>query len=151
MALFFMACGEAHTPGVTLSGLKYQTRQHRALLDFLMVEGGWGCGHEGAILSAGMGALGMRTPVVDYDLKLTQARATELLANPQYIRVLTDALDGQDTVYLYGGKLYRETMVRMLMTVGFTGEVVELVGENRGCGDHFGSFADVLYDHSEEA
>lgn len=126
MAVLVMACSEPKRAGDVAAAVKYMTRQHNAFLTF-MWEQGYAAGHDAYILSAEFGLIPLTQTVPDYNRKMDTARARELA--PQIAATLA-AHEG-DTVYVYGGRVYRDA-VKVVVD-----DVVEIVGGNRGCGDHF--------------
>jgi hypothetical protein len=126
MAVLVLACSEPKMAGNVAAAVKYNTRQHRTFLEF-MWQYGYAAGHEAYILSAEFGLIPLTQTVPDYNRKMDAACARELA--PQIAATLAQHAD--DTVYVYGGKLYRDTVKAV------HGDVVDVVGENRGCGDHF--------------
>lgn len=145
-----MACSAAKHTGPLPAGLKYNARQHRTLFREFFLNGAY-CSHEALILSAKYGFVPMTQTVEDYDLLLSDAGAAELVDRPQSVDAVKRALVGQDEVYVYGGEIYRCAVQEVLARVGFTGRVVEVVGPNRGCCDHFSALQSVFYDMSAEA
>lgn len=150
MALFIIACSAAKHQGPLAAGLKYDSRQHRALFQEFFLEGAY-CSHDAMILSAKLGLIPLTQTVEDYDLLMDDERAAQLATCPSQRAILERAIVEQDEVYVYGGKLYRETVKKVLADVGFNGQVIEVVGQDRGCGDHFGALKDLFLSMSAEA
>ncbi len=150
MALFVMACSQDKVDGVQPAVLKYKSRQHRALYREFFLGGSLGI-HDALILSAKYGYLTVDHLIDNYDLLMNDSRAVELAESPEALRTLARALDGHDLVYVYGGALYRDVVKAGLAGLGFTGDVVEVVGPNRGCCDHFAALQDVFHSQSAEA
>lgn len=150
MALFVMACSAGKHQGLQAAVNKYDSRQHRTLFREFFLNGAF-CSHDALILSAEHGFLGMTQMVGDYDLLLDDERAAQIAHSPFQQERLAQALDNHDTVYLYGGRLYRDTVRIALAALGFTGEVVDVVGPDRGCCDHFAALQAVFYGMSAEA
>lgn len=150
MALFIMACSAAKHTGVLPAVVKYDSRQHRALYREFFLNGAF-CSHDALILSTKYGFLPLMSPVEDYDLLMDDESAAALVASNEARTTIIKALDEQDTVYLYGGRLYRDAVKAILSAVGFQGEVVDVVGPDRGCCDHFSALQGIFYGMSADA
>lgn len=150
MALFVMACSGGKHEGLQAAGLKYDSRQHRALFREFFLNGGF-CSNDALILSAQHGFLSLTQTIGDYDLLMDDTRAAEIANSPFQQEKVAAHLEGHDTVYLYGGKLYRGVVRAALEALGFQGEVVDVVGPDRGCCDHFSALQGVFYSMSAEA
>lgn len=151
--LIIMACSAAKRAGLLPALDKYDTRQHRALDHELLFEQAICC-NEAMILSAEFGLIDFNRSIPDYDRKMDAARAKEFASDDQQLAIIREALSyemTQETVVLYGGKLYRNTIKALLDRAGFDGEIIEIIGENRGCGDHFSALQQLFYDHSIDA
>lgn len=111
------------------AGELYQSRVYSLLRDHATELDAAGVGL--AVMSAEYGLITWESMIEPYDRKMTAERAAELewrcrgqaminFGSPRY-------------VYAFGGKIYRDAIAG-----AFSGcNVVELVGEGRGCGDHF--------------
>jgi hypothetical protein len=92
------------------------------------------------ILSAKYGLIPGYHPIAPYDQRMDRARASELTARPEAPLWLRSS---PGDVYVYGGELYREVVRSwMLQMEGFkladpSRQLIELIGKNRGNGDHF--------------
>jgi hypothetical protein len=150
--LLIMACAAPKLEGAQLAGYKYTTRQHRALVEEFFGEGdGYLAGNEAVILSAKFGVVPCTSTVEDYDQCLDKARAQALCNDATQVARMARAVSEQRTVYIYGGTLYRHVARTLLAQAGYTGDIIELIGLNRGCGDHFSALCDLLTDLSVEA
>ena len=152
MALFVMACSQDKHAGTRPAGLKYNARQHRALFHEFFVEQAY-CSHDALILSAEFGFLPLSRPIPDYDLILDDVRAAEIVFDDAQVRVIASALAEMEdqTVYVYGGKRYRDAVRAILSRMGFLGQVVDVVGPNRGCCDHFAALQGLFRAQSVDA
>jgi len=140
MALWIISCSEKKVPAEQAAGIKYDSRQHRAILAAFYQER-FAAGDELLILSAEFGLVEVYRPLPDYERKMDEARAKELAADPAQQATLDAALAGQDEVFIFGGKVYRD-MVKAMLPEDVS--VEELVGADRGCGDHFSALVEAL-------
>jgi hypothetical protein len=150
MSLFVMACSAGKHGGLQAAGLKYDSRQHRTLFREFFLNGAF-CSHDALILSAEHGFLSLTQTIGDYDLLLDDTRAAEIACSPFQQELVAKALVGHDEVYVYGGERYRAVVRQVLAALGFTGEVIDVVGPNRGCCDHFSALQAVFYGMSADA
>jgi hypothetical protein len=150
--LIIMACSAAKLAGAQVPTVKYDTRQHRLLHQEMFIEG-MICSHDTMILSAEFGLIPITRPVADYDRKMDAARAKEFSSDDRQLAIIKDAIaeENHETVALYGGALYRNTVKALLDRAGFDGEIIEIIGENRGCGDHFAALQDLMSQYSVDA
>lgn len=151
--LIIMACSEAKLDGRRAALDKYNTRQHRSLHHELWMEQAL-CSNIAMILSAEHGLIDINRSVADYDRKMDAARAAEFASDEEQLAIIREALSdelAQDIVAIYGGKLYRNTVKALLQRAGFDGEIIEIVGENRGCGDHYSALMQMFAAHSVDA
>lgn len=131
--IVIIACSETKVDGPELALDKYVSRQHRTVS--AAVSELYAAGHFVYILSAEYGLLPSFRLLDNYNRKMTAQRAAELMS--QMVEELTEALeDGPTSVVVYGGKIYRDA-VKAAAILANAGPVVELVGPDRGCGDHF--------------
>lgn len=139
MALYVIGCSEGKADGSKAALLKYAPRQHAALREAFLgafgSDGFFAAGHDLCILSAEFGVLGAAAPVADYNRKMDTKRAAALQADASQAARFAAQAEGHDEVVVYGGALYRGIIRTWAATLGL--DVVELVGGNRGCGDHF--------------
>lgn len=140
--IIVMVCSETKNPGIRRAFNKYAGRQFTILNDH--IHGLWMAGHTVFILSALYGLIPAHRLVEDYNIKLNRRRLAGLT---QQIRDTMSPYDlsGEDVV-VYGGKLYREAIAAATPL-----RVTALVGEDRGCGDHFAALQDFLNELSEDA
>jgi DNA-binding transcriptional regulator LsrR (DeoR family) len=125
--------------------VKYDARQHRTMLDaFWTVRAP--CGDDLSILSAEFGLIDAAQPVPDYDRKMDAARARTLATDAAQQAAMARAIDGHDTVAVYGGKTYRDMVRATLAAIGADVEVIDVVGANRGNGDHYSALVAILED-----
>ncbi len=150
MALFIIACSAAKNEGTLPAAVKYDSRQHRALFQEFFLEGAY-CSHDAMILSAKLGFIPLTQNVEDYDLLMDDERAAQLASCSSQREALEAAITDQDEIFVYGGRLYRDTVKKILSGLRFGGQVTEVVGQDRGCGDHFGALKDLFYSMSAEA
>lgn len=139
-ALYIIACSTEKNP----TGFSpYKGRQHAAI-EVEFFEARYACGDELAWLSAEHGYFApSEAKDRAYNRKLDGKRAAELAGCAAQHAKLQYLLEGHDTVVLYGSALYRDTVKSMLPS---DIEVVELVGADRGCGDHFSALQRHLED-----
>lgn len=132
--IFVIACSETKVTGPELAVDKYVSRQHRAVNEALTDL--YAAGHFVYVLSAEYGLLPSFRLIPDYNRKMTVHRAAELMT--QIVEELEEILEdeGARSIVVYGGKEYRDAMKAAATLVGID-TVVELIGQNRGCGDHF--------------
>jgi hypothetical protein len=147
-ALWIIGCTSKKNDGERAACTKYDARQHRVLLD-LFWQYQAPCGDDLAILSAEFGLVPAAKPVRDYDRKMDGKRAAEIAADPAQLAELADLLAGKDEIYLYGGRSYRACIQSMLAALGADVDVIEIVGDNRGCGDHFSELCAMLRESEE--
>jgi hypothetical protein len=137
MALWVIACSGKKHEGDRAACVKYDSRAHRLMLD-LFWQHRAPCGDDLAILSAEFGLVPATRALPDYDRKMDRRRSRELSASAEQIEAMAEALKGHDEVFVYGGKDYRDCVKALIAAAGRDEvEVVEIVGEGRGCGDHF--------------
>jgi hypothetical protein len=141
--IFIMACGESKNPGKLPAFRKYAGRQFAVLAEEL--SGLWAAGHTVYILSAKHGLIPAQQTLADYDQLMTEGRGRELFDN--IVRVLDDSDNAEDEIVVYGGKVYRA----LVAAAAGDREVIELVGEDRGCGDHFSELRAYLRSYTEDA
>jgi hypothetical protein len=140
--IFIMACGESKNPGKLPAFRKYAGRQFAVLAEEL--SGLWAAGHTVYILSAKHGLIPAQQTLADYDQLMTDGRGRELF---EQVRNELCSCDDDEEVVVYGGKVYRALVAA---AVGGR-EVIELVGEDRGCGDHFSELRAFLRSYTEDA
>jgi len=129
--MLIVACSETKTPGAQRAADKYVSRQHSA------VAANWGSVGYYAILSAEFGLVPAQRKLPDYNTKMTPAIAK---THHKQIKALLAAMP-DDVIYVYGGKVYRDAVIAAAPKGA---KVVELVGRNRGCGDHFSALQEFL-------
>ena len=93
-------------------------------------------------LSAEYGLMWPDNEYAPYERKLDEKRAAKLIEINHNVRP-TSMLDawhktGSNRFYMYGGRLYRELVAFWCSTMPKAGwECIEVIGEGRGCGDHY--------------
>lgn len=145
-----MACSAAKHKGPMPAGVKYDSRQHRALFREFYLNGAF-CSHDMLIMSAKHGFVDAGKVLEDYDLLLDDMRAAVIASEPTQIAKVRRAAWEHDEVYLYGGRLYRDVVRKILGSVGYAGRIIDVVGPDRGCCDHFSALQGIFYDMSPEA
>lgn len=133
MKMLIIACSEPKAPGMVKAYQKYLSRQHRATEDKFADL--WAAGYGLCILSAEFGLVPAQRRVDDYNTKMDKVQACWL--RPQ-IKAIIEALDPTEIV-IYGGKAYRDA-IKIVTDI----PVRELVGQDRGCGDHFSALQKFL-------
>lgn len=133
MTLYVIACGQKHNGGRVPAMDAYLGRGYdvvrREIMDRVV------CGDSFVFLSAEHGVVGAFEPIEsDYDRKMTDARMMALASDSRQQAKFLDVLEGHEEVKVFGGSLYR-ALVRSMVPDGV--EVDALVGDGRGCGDHF--------------
>lgn len=116
----------------------YQARQFKAVSDAIDDDS------LVSILSAQHGLIADLWQVDPYDRTMTPERARDLAASEfdGWLFAHT-AMDPEvDEILVYGGKLYRDVVKAWAEPWDI--EVTELVGANRGCGDHFAALQEAL-------
>ena len=140
--IIILACSEAKHPGPRPAFDKYNSRQFTLLANH--IHGLWMARHTVFILSGGYGLVPAHQQIEDYDQKLTPSRVGAFAVQ---IRDTLRPYDStEEEVVVYGGKVYRDAIAAATPL-----PVVELVGENRGCGDHFSELQSFLANLTEEA
>jgi hypothetical protein len=138
MALLIVACSQTKACETKAALELYQARQFSLIMDEF-AEWGWAAGHQMVILSAEHGLVPATTSIQYYDRKMSPARTREIGFDPRQKMTAADLMEEfGDDVYVYGGRLYRET-AEMLF-----GHIEGIVGENRGNGDHFSALKDLM-------
>jgi hypothetical protein len=94
------------------------------------------CGWTVFVLSAKHGLISGSDLIADYDQKMDRSRAAEL-ANQ------LPATFPAGPVYVYGGKLYRDVVKSWADRLGQQ-QPHELIGRNRGNGDHYRALAALI-------
>lgn len=141
--LLVLACSGSKNPGQLAAAMKYRARQFDATLDaYLDPAGMYAAGHDLVILSAEFGVVPAYRALPDYDTKMTRAIADRFLADEAAFAAFAEAAEGHDEVAVYGGKLYREVVVAWADRLGL--DVTEVVGQDRGCGDHYSALTTEL-------
>lgn len=99
------------------------------------------------VLSAKLGLIGVDVPIEDYDLRLTDRRAAEMLRDPSYdLQMLPHLVRSADAVLFAGGALYRDTMWKASgSTVAQIMKISETDGA--GIGVHRAELGARLYQH----
>lgn len=133
--LLIMGCSGRKQDGENAATTKYLGRQHDVARSFAYCDG-----IEVAYLSAEFGLIDFGHPLPDYDRKMDAMRALSLVNDPAQRDMARRLGDGHDTVAVFGGKVYREAVKALFPEH----EVVEVVGEDRGCGDHFSALRNLL-------
>lgn len=127
MKLLILSCCGKKLDREVMAGRMYQNREHNLIREHeLRIQE---AGIEIAVLSAEYGLVGWTHLIKPYDRKMTPVRAAHLacrLAAWPNDKDLTE-------VFVQGGKLYRDCIKSAFDGV----PVTELVGANRGNGDHF--------------
>lgn len=120
--LFISCCGnklDHAAPAIKL----YQARQ------FTLAQRLLGKGWEVTIISAKHGFVDSNEVIDTYDQKMTSKRSDEILC-----RAFREDISDTNN-FVFGGELYRRIIRKMDPSVH------ELVGANRGNGDHYSAFA----------
>jgi hypothetical protein len=141
--LLVMACSGAKNSGSRAAAIKYRARQFGATLDAYMHPAGmYAAGHDLVVLSAEFGIVPAYRPIPDYDTKMTAEIADRLIADEAAFEAFAVAAEGHDEVAVFGGKLYRHVVAAWADRLGV--DVTEIVGDGRGCGDHFSALKNEL-------
>lgn len=149
-AFFIIGCSEQKAPGPQAAAFKYAPRQHAAIRAAFMGPCGlWAAGHQLSILSAAFGLVDATTALPDYNVKMTQHGARMLASSAAAREAFLADIAGFDQVVVYGGGLYRSVVRAWLQ--GSEVELVELVGRDRGCGDHFSALLGYIADMQEDS
>jgi hypothetical protein len=142
--LLVMACSGAKVDGERAAALKYDARQHDAAVEAFYGHGGLAqAGHGYAILSAEFGFVAPTQALPDYDRKMDASRARQFEADAGQLAAFAALAEGHDEVAVYGGEQYRRVVREFAQALGL--EVIEVVGLNRGCGDHFSALTVDLF------
>ena len=93
-------------------------------------------------LSAEYGLMYPGNEYAPYERKLDEKRAAKLIEISSDVRPcsMLSAYNetGSPKFYVYGGRLYRELVAFWCSTMPKAGwECIEVIGEGRGCGDHY--------------
>lgn len=143
--LLVLACSGSKRHGDRAALLKYAARQFAAVADAALDPSGlYAAGHDIAILSAEFGLVPAYRPLPDYDTLMTRTIADRLVADEDAFERFVEAVEGHDEVAVYGGALYRRVVRSWAERLGV--EVIEIVGEGRGCGDHFSALKTEILD-----
>jgi hypothetical protein len=135
--IIVIGCSEKKEAGSVPAFDKYLARQHDVVRE--SIQDLWAAGHEVFILSAQFGLVPAHKSIPDYDLRLTADRAVEL--GKQVRKVLAEVEGDHDEVRVYGSKLYRSVVAAATSL-----PVEGIVGQDRGCGDHFSALKQFLED-----
>ena len=130
MNSLIISCSAHKLPGSHRAVDLYQSRQFkiaRQLQDL-----GWSV----FVLSAKYGFIPGSEIIADYDQKMDRSRADQLAD-------LLPAIFPAGPVYVYGGKLYRDVVNSWADRLGQL-QPRELIGLNRGNGDHYRALAALL-------
>lgn len=145
--LLVLACSDKKNQSPRAALTKYAGRQFASTMNaYIDPAGMYAAGHDVVILSAKFGIVPAYRTLPDYDTKMTPAIAADWLADDDAFDAFAQAADGHDEVAVYGGALYRSVVSEWAERLGLL--VTEVVGENRGCGDHYSALSEMF---SEEA
>lgn len=127
-----IACSATKNEGPRAAAQKYASRQHNEALTG-MLAWGYAAGYEFSILSAKHGVVRALTMVGNYDVAMSARLRDQFIADPAAKAQAEAQVGDAEQIVVYGGRLYRDVIKAWFPDR----EIIELVGEDRGCGDHF--------------
>jgi hypothetical protein len=137
MKLLIISCCGKKLDRPAAAGELYQNREHnlvRAHQEELQA-----AGYQLAVLSAEYGLIAWDQVVEPYDRKMT-----ERTAQHYSLRLMSQPWDQYEEVLVYGGKVYRDCIKRVT-------PATEIVGANRGNGDHFSALKGLIQREAHHA
>lgn len=148
MPLVIAQCSGKKFEGERAAGIKYDTRVHRAILDF-MLDGGYQAGWDWSILSAARGLVHPTSSVADYDAELrNEADVAEYVSrNADQIAGEVDGNDSADAILFIGSKLYLSALRAALPHR----KIKHIGAGGKGCGDYFSALKAGFAMYSEAA
>ena len=146
MPIIILQCAAKKIPGEQSSLVKYDTRQHRKVLDF-MINGGWQAGWQLYFLSAGYGLVSATETLPDYDEVLTHERQIPELVrkSAKHAKEIRDEyVTNEEDVFFYGSRAYYAAVRVVLQGL----DIAHIGRGARGCGDYFSSLVGWLDGYS---
>lgn len=143
--VLIIACSGKKAEDQGAACVHYDARQHRlALAEFW--EWGAACDLQLCFLSAEFGLLEATENVPQYDRKMDAKRFAELAYNEAMRGRAREIVGDAEEILVYGGKPYRQLILEWFPVE----TVTEIVGLDRGCGDHFSALKEYLEEGNEE-
>lgn len=148
MPLVIAQCSGKKFEGERAAAVKYDTRVHRTILDFMM-DGGYAAGWDWSILSAARGLVHPTTAVADYDAELRNgADVVEYVKrNAAQIAAEVDDNEAADAILFIGSKLYLAALRAALPHR----KIKHIGAGGKGCGDYFSALKEGFAMYSEAA
>jgi|TARA_Y100000022_G_scaffold163262_1_gene146869 cytoplasmic iron level regulating protein YaaA (DUF328/UPF0246 family) len=130
MKTLIVSCCQAKLPGThkaidIYQGKVFKLIRKENLLDTVDV---W-------IMSAELGLIHSSDIISYYEFKMTEE------ASKQWIKTGLPEKHPSGEIYIYGGKLYRDVLN------SYFENTIELIGRNRGIGDHFSELLKFVHEH----
>ncbi len=159
--MIILACGGAKAQGIKTAIDLYLGRQFgefrkRGIHGDLRTDAD--LGFDVMVLSAKHGLVCDWQKMADYDEKMTPARAAELTEDELQLFLFNMHSRDASEVHVYGGALYRDVIAAwtekladlcVTMDLPMPTILFDLVGEGRGCGDHYRALQGLLADLAE--